>query len=111
MAGLGVARRIAGADTRLPLQVAISLGASQDIFAVLLALVIALLRVESPMRSSLRVRVEFEPSRLSTEYLRSAYELAVPVVRRVVKDVNIVRVNGLGRAVPVRSSTRMRTSK
>ncbi len=111
MAGLGVAGRIAGTDTRFPPQGALIVWADRGVFVVLLALVILLLRVEYPMRSSLRIRVQFEPSRLSMGYLRSAYELTAPVVRRVVKDVNIVRVNELGRAVHVRSCTRMRTSK
>jgi hypothetical protein len=35
------------------------------------------------MRRQLRIRVEFAPTRLSTEYLKRAYEVVVPVARRV----------------------------
>lgn len=45
-----------------------------------------LFRVVFPMRQSLRIRVEFVPSRLSTQYLRSAYDLVAPIVRRAVVE-------------------------
>ena len=45
-----------------------------------------LLNVGFPMRRSLRFRVEFAPTRLSREHLRSAYEVIAPVARRVVRE-------------------------
>lgn len=111
MAGLGVEGRVAGTDTRLSPQITVIMGAGQGVLVVLLAHLKALPRVESPMRPSLRIRVEFEPSRLSMGYLRSAYELSAPVVRRVVKEQSVARVGESNRTTPVRSSTRARTSK
>jgi hypothetical protein len=35
------------------------------------------------MRRQLHIRVEFAPTRLSAEYLKRAYEMVVPVARRV----------------------------
>jgi hypothetical protein len=111
MAGLGVEGCVAGTIPRLPPQIAVIPGAVRGVIVVLLAIVGALLRVQSPMRPSLRIRIEFEPSRLSMGYLRSAYELTDPVVRRVVREQSVARVGESNRTTPVRASTRARSSK
>jgi len=68
------------------------------------------------MRHSLRIRVQFEPSRLSVGYLHSAYEMAVPIVRRAVNEQNVEGareslVPERSRATAARISTRARTPK
>lgn len=79
-----------------------------EFFADLLTTWRSLFRVDFPMRQALRIRVEFKPSRLSTQYLRSAYELVAPVVQRVVEQpVEDDTRSASGR----RSATTSRTSK
>lgn len=67
-------------------------------------------RVEFPMRPSLRIRVEFSSSRLSTQHLRSAYELVAPVVRRAVEEPGAEHANERGarraRAIESKRTTR-----
>jgi hypothetical protein len=70
-----------------------------------------LFRVEFPMRQSLRIRVEFVPSRLSTQHLRSAYELVAPVVRRTVEVSGAERAYERVDANRVPPSSRRRTSR
>jgi hypothetical protein len=92
-------------------------GFAGDISAVLLAPLAVLPRVAFPMRRSLRIRTEFEPTRLSAEYLRSAYEMTVPIARRVVNvastdderdvAVGVDRVEG----ATVRSSAQPRRNR
>jgi len=53
-------------------------------------------RVEFPMRLSLRIRVQFSSSRLSTQHLRSAYELVAPVARRAIDEQGAERANARG---------------
>ena len=66
-------------------EIALIAGHCVDRLADFLTILALLSRVDFPMRQSLRIRVEFVPSRLSTQHLRSAYELVAPIVRRVVE--------------------------
>lgn len=84
MESLGDAGDVAGKYPRLPQEITMIVGAVGAVSAALLAPLAVLLSVEFPMRRSLRIRTEFEPTRLSAEYLRSAYEMTVPIARRVV---------------------------
>lgn len=111
MAGLGVEGHIAGKHPRLPTQISVTMWSAGAVFVALLALAVVLPRVKFPMRPSLRIRIEFEPSRLSTSYLRSAYEQAAPVVRRVAGESSVARVSATDRVTRVRPLTQARTSK
>jgi hypothetical protein len=68
-------------------------GLSAQFSADFLTVAGSIFRVEFPMRLSLRIRVEFSPSRLSTQHLRSAYELVAPVVRRATEAPGTERMN------------------
>lgn len=117
MEGLGVAGYVAGKHPRLSQEAWIIVGVTGNIFTVLLAPLAVLPRVEFPMRRSLRIRTEYEPTRLSAEYLRSAYEMTVPIARRVINvaspddqgDVAIA-ADCVG-AAAVRSSVQARRNK
>lgn len=117
MEGLGVAGYVAVEDPRLSEEVSIIVGVIGDVFAVLLATSALLPRVEFPMRRSLRIRTEFEPTRLSAEYLRSAYEMTAPVARRVIRVANadgerdVAVVADRISVATVRSSTRSRRNR
>jgi hypothetical protein len=73
--------------------------------AVFLTCALYLLNVRFPMRRSLRIRIEFAPSRLSTQHLHIAYEVVAPVTRRAVREP-IVAVEPSAAALP--SSMRSR---
>lgn len=77
-------------------------------FAVFLTILAQLSRVVVRMRPSLRIRVDFAPSRLSAQHLRSAYEFVAPLTRRVVRasDGRVARPDVDQRASPPRRPMR-----
>lgn len=83
-------------------------GVSRQFSADFLTVLDSLSRVELPMRPSLRIRVEFLSSRLSTQHLRSAYELVAPIVRRAIDEQRAERANARS---DMRRATRIKSKR
>jgi hypothetical protein len=64
--------------------------------------------LSTPMRREMQIRVAFEPTRLSAEYLRRAYEIVLPLVERTVTKAaeNAAPPEGRTRSVAQRRQRR-----
>jgi hypothetical protein len=101
-----VSREVPSAHSGRTQEIAVIPGMAPQGIAVFLTRFPQLPELVLPMRRLLPIRVEFATTRLSTQHLRTAYDLVTPIARRVVRASNEDMASDHG--APRRSRDRLR---